>query len=293
MPTVVGLRFRRAGRLYYFDPNGFDFEVNDYAVVRPAKHLQLARVVLAPTELAREELKSELKKVVRKGDLADVSTLEAYQKQAEEALEAFRTHVREHGIPITPLQAEFSFDGANLTFQFSAEEQMDFQELAHELADVFKTRVELRQVGPRDRARLVEGLGRCGLSLCCSTWLVEPGNVTVKMAKDQNLPLNPSKISGVCGRLLCCLRYEHEMYLEGPLTTNGQKVKDAEEVQAIFTTATSARNRYVPDGDVMEFLAPGLEAEEPVAPAAEEPKTDQKQAARRVRSRRRHRRRRR
>ena len=293
MPTVIGIRFRRAGKLYYFSPGKDDFRVDDYAVVNSGSHPQLGRVVLAPTELAADELKDVLKDVERKGTSEDLSNMKHFEELAEKALETFRELARDRDLPVTPLQAEYSFDGAILTFQFSAEEQVDYQSLARELAEILETRVELRQVGARDRARLADGMGRCGLSLCCSTWLIEPGNVTVKMAKDQTLPLHPAKISGVCGRLLCCLRYEHEMYLEGPLTTDGDFVKPEDEVQDLFERATSGRNRYVPDDELASnFLATGLESEAPVVEPAQSKENQTGGAKRRGRSRRRRRRRR-
>ena len=231
MATVVGLRFRRNGRLYYFDPVGIGFEVDDYAVVETSNHLELARVVLTETELAEEEVGTELKEVVRKGTAEDVGEMERNGRRGERALQQFRKMVSERALPIVPLQAEYSLDGANLAFQISAEERIDYRALAREMAEEFGTRIELRQVGPRDRARIVDGLGRCGLSLCCSTWLEEPGNVSVRVAKDQNLPLNPAKISGACGRLLCCLRYEHDMYLRGQIPEPKAKVPEEEPVE--------------------------------------------------------------
>lgn len=234
MPNVVGIRFRRSGRLYYFDPAGLEFAVNDYAVVETSNHLEMGRVVLAETELAEEELTSELKAVVRKGTPEDEDQLDRNLRQGERALDRFKEKVNLERLPIVPLQAEYSLDGANLTFQISVEERVDYKVLAQDMAEEFGTRIELRQVGPRDRARIVDGVGRCGLSLCCSTWLEEPGNVTVRMAKDQNLPLNPAKISGVCGRLLCCLRYEHDMYLGGEIPEPKAKVVELEPPPELF-----------------------------------------------------------
>ena len=262
MATVIGLRFRRAGKLYYFGPGSHDFKVDDYAIVSNGKHLQVGRVVLSPTELAQEELKDDLKLVERKASVDDLVQMQHFQSQAEDALATFRELILDRNLPISPVQADYSFDGANLTFQFSAQEQIDFQSLARELAEILETRVELRQIGARDRASVADGVGRCGLSLCCSTWLVDPGNVTIRMAKDQNLPLNPSKISGVCGRLLCCLRYEHEMYLEGPLTVEGDAEEQKDDLEKLFERATSGRNRYVADDEVAkDFLASGLETD--------------------------------
>ena len=292
MPTVIGVRFRRAGRLYYYSPRDQDFAVNDHVVVQSGDHPQLGRVILAPTELAAEEIRTELKEIERKGTPEDVARLEHFKDQAEAALETFRELVRSRDLPVTPLQAEYSFDGANLIFQFSSDERIDYQALARELAEVLEIRVELRQVGPRDRARLTEGLGRCGLSLCCSTWLIEPGNVTVRMAKDQNLPLNPSKISGVCGRLLCCLRYEHEMYLEGPLTTDGADAATDDDAEPASQQASPGRNRYQPEDDLARnFLAPGLDRAQPEDGDAKKESKPETPSRRRSRSRRRRRRR--
>tara|TARA_Y100000588_G_C14201664_1_gene902774 strand:- start:896 stop:1699 length:804 start_codon:yes stop_codon:yes gene_type:complete len=244
MPTVVGIRFRRAGRLYYFDPIGIDLHVNDLAVVDSANHHELGRVVLAPTDLADAELKSTLKKVIRKGTKEDKQQMDYYRDLSKNTLTRFKDYVQDTGLPISPLKADYCFDGSNLSLQFSAEKDIDYKALASDLAKIFETRIELRQVGPRDRASIVDGVGQCGLSLCCSTWLIEPGNVTVKMAKSQNLPLNPAKISGVCGRLLCCLRYEHDMYLEGPLNTKAGSVADDNQIQDTFMQATSGREQF-------------------------------------------------
>lgn len=234
MPTVVGIRFRRSGRMYYFDPGNITLSVNDYAVVETSNHLEMGRVVLAETEIADGELTSDIKSVVRKGTTADQDQLGHNLREGERALDHFKAKVRTERLPIVPLQAEYSLDGSNLTFQISVDDQIDYKVLAQTMAEELGTRIELRQVGPRDRARIVDGVGRCGLSLCCSTWLEEPGNVTIRMAKDQNLPLNPAKISGVCGRLLCCLRYEHDMYIHGELPVPATKDTDLEQPPEIF-----------------------------------------------------------
>ena len=245
MPTVVGIRFRRSGRMHYFDPGGLRFSVNDYAVVETSNHLEMGRVVLAETDIAEGELTSDLKSVVRKGTTADQDQLGHNLREGERALNRFKEKVRIERLPIVPLQAEYSLDGANLTFRISAEDQIDYKMLAQTMAEELGTRIELRQVGPRDRARIVDGVGRCGLSLCCSTWLEEPGNVTIRMAKDQNLPLNPAKISGVCGRLLCCLRYEHDMYLGGELPVPPTKVTELEQPPEIFPPASQPEAAFL------------------------------------------------
>lgn len=215
MPTVIGVRFRRAGRLFYYDPDSIPFQVEDLVLVEARSRTELARVILASTEVDDTELRAPLRKVTRRATEQDRIKFEEQSVRATEAMARFKQIIGERGLPIKPIKANWSFDGATLTFNIAASGQVDFSELAGELAGVFHARIELRQVGSRERAALVDGLGRCGLSLCCSSWLVEPGRVSVRMAKNQNLPLNPAKISGVCGRLLCCLRYEHEMYVEG------------------------------------------------------------------------------
>lgn len=286
MPTVVGIRFRRSGRLYYFDPAGISFEVNDYAVVKTSNHLEMGRVVLAETELAEEELAAELKAVIRKGTPEDEDQLDSNLRQGERALDRFREKVSLERLPIVPLQAEYSLDGANLTFQISAEERIDYRALARDMAEEFGTRIELRQVGPRDRARIVDGVGRCGLSLCCSTWLEEPGNVTVRMAKDQNLPLNPAKISGVCGRLLCCLRYEHDLYTSGQVPEpKATVVVEPEMPPEIFPPPPPAEAAFLAGLEEGQAgrSAPGATGSEdkPAGPAGEKTKRSSRRGRRR------------
>ena len=212
--TVIGVRFRRAGRLYYFDPLDIRFRVREYAIVETPRGLAAARVVVAPVEVPSGDLHSPLKPVVRRATEADLDRLATFRAQEPEAEETFQQKIEVYGLPIQPVRAEYSFDGGTLTLHFSsAEARIDLTELVQDLAVTFKTRVELRRVGPRERARLRSGLGRCGCELCCATFLTGLDTVTLRMAKDQSLPLNPDKISGVCGRLLCCLQYEHGTYL--------------------------------------------------------------------------------
>ncbi len=234
MPTIIGVRFRRAGRLYYYDPGGIDFAIDDLALVEAGSRTELANVVLSSTEIDEEELREPLKSVIRRATDEDRHTAEELSDRTTAAMTRFGELIAERDLPIKPIKANWSFDGANLTFNIATSGRVDFSGLASELAEEFQCRIELRQIGARERASLVDGLGRCGLSLCCSSWLVEPGNVTVRMAKNQNLPLNPAKISGVCGRLLCCLRYEHDMYIDGQIQLKPEE--PVAEVGDIFTT---------------------------------------------------------
>lgn len=229
MADVVGVRFKKAGKIYYFDPAGVELEVGDYVVVKTTRGQELGRVVITPSQLPDSEVPQELKPVVRKAgpeDLEQAKELEA--KEAEAIAECARL-IDKFKLPMKLLSAEYSLDGSRLTFFFSATERVDFRELVRELNSRFKLRVELRQLGPRDEAKVVGGFGRCGRPLCCMDFLTEFSPVSIRMAKDQDLPLNPMKISGVCGRLLCCLAYESGQYqsMKKQMPKVGQQVSTA------------------------------------------------------------------
>jgi len=226
MAEIVGIRFKRAGRIYYFDPAGIDLEVNDYVVVKTARGLELGWVVIAPKQVLASELTEPLKPVMRKAEPEDIKSAQEFAEKEREALAECGKLIAKLNLPMKLLSAEYNLDGSRLTFFFSAEERVDFRELARELTNRFKTRVELRQVGSRDEAKLIGGFGRCGRPLCCMSFLSEFAPVSIKMAKEQGLPLNPMKISGVCGRLLCCLVYEGEQYhaMKEKLPKEGQQV---------------------------------------------------------------------
>ena len=223
---IVGVRFKRAGRIYYFDPKDFDLAVNDSVVVETARGLEVGRVVLSPRQVLVSEVEMPLKPVLRKAEPAESAHSEELEKKEREALVECGQMVARLGLPMKLLSAEYSLDGNHLTFFFSAAERVDFRELVRELAARFRVRVELRQVGARDEAKIVGGYGRCGRPLCCVAWLSEFQPISIKMAKEQGLPLNPMKISGVCGRLLCCLSYENAFYrdMRGRLPREGQQV---------------------------------------------------------------------
>ncbi|WP_028458186.1 stage 0 sporulation family protein [Chloroflexus sp. Y-396-1] len=214
MPVVVGIRFKDSGKVYYFDPRDLDLRVGDQVIVETVRGQELAKVAFERREVSDEEIVGELKPVVRRAELSDLARMAELQQYHAEALARCAEKVKEHGLPMKLVKAEYSFDGSRLTFYFTADQRVDFRQLVRDLARMFKTRIELRQIGPRDEAKMLGGIGPCGRILCCTAFLPDYARVTIKMAKDQDLPLNPSKISGVCGRLLCCLSYEHEQYIE-------------------------------------------------------------------------------
>lgn len=214
MPTVIGIRFKDSGKTYHFDPRDVPLDSGDWAIVETVRGPELGRVAMLPTDLAQDQLFGELKPVLRRATQADIDNLMHLQQYEPEAVQICAEKVAEHKLPMRLVKAEYNFDGSRLTFFFTADKRVDFRALVRDLARTFRTRIELRQVGPRDEAKLLGGIGPCGRALCCSTFLPDFARVSIKMAKDQDLPLNPSKISGVCGRLLCCLSYEHEQYLE-------------------------------------------------------------------------------
>jgi len=226
MAEIVGIRFKRAGRVYYFDPAGIDLEVDEYVVVKTARGLELGRVVISPKQVLASEVTGELKPVVRRAEPEDIERAQEFEDREGEALAECGKRIAKLGLPMKLLSAEYNLDGSRLTFFFSATERVDFRELVRELNSRFKIRVELRQLGPRDEAKLIGGFGRCGRPLCCMNFLTEFSPVSIRMAKEQDLPLNPMKISGVCGRLLCCLAYEGEQYhiMREKLPKQGQRV---------------------------------------------------------------------
>ena len=227
MAVIVGIRFKRAGKVYYFDAGDIELKVDDYVVVKTARGLEMGRVTIAPKQVLAGEVTEELKPVVRKAEPEDIKRAQDLEAKEAEALAECARLVTRLKLSMKLLGAEYSIDGSRLTFFFSAEERVDFRELVRELNRRFKKKVELRQLGPRDEAKLLGGFGRCGRPLCCMNFLAELSPVSIKMAKEQNLPLNPMKISGVCGRLLCCLAYESEQYhaMKAKLPREGQKVK--------------------------------------------------------------------
>lgn len=213
-PVVVGIRFKRAGRVYYFDPGEHHLKAGDYVVLETARGTEVGRVAIEPQQVADSEVTEPLKPVLRSATAADLLLQQHFRGQEAGAYDRCKQEIERHRLPMKLVGAEYNFDGTRLTFFFTSENRVDFRDLVKELAAVFKTRIELRQVGARDEAKYFGGLGRCGRPLCCTAFLGEFAVVSIRMAKDQDLPLNPMKISGCCGRLLCCLGYENDLYCQ-------------------------------------------------------------------------------
>jgi cell fate regulator YaaT (PSP1 superfamily) len=213
LPRIVGVRFKRAGRVYYFDPGDLDLQVDDLAVVETARGTEAGRVIISPKQVLESDVPEPLKPVLRKVEAAELQQMDNLKKREPEAFRRCLDKICHHGLPMKLVGAEYNFDGSRLTFFFTAEGRVDFRELVRDLASTFHTRIELRQIGVRDEAKMLGGIGRCGRVLCCSSHMCDFTPVSIKMAKDQDLPLNPMKISGVCGRLLCCLNFENDFYV--------------------------------------------------------------------------------
>lgn len=226
MAEVVGVRFREAGKVYYFDGSGHQLPVGTYVVVETSHGEEVGRVVVSPDQIISSEIKEPLKPVIRVAEREDLEKTESLRTRALEELPLVRDKVVEHEMAMRIVGGDYNLEGSQLTVYFTAEERVDFRGLVRDLSSVLRTRVQMLQVGDRDRAKLVDGIGRCGERLCCSSWLTGFPTISIRMAKEQDLPLNPSKISGSCGRLLCCLVYEHEQYreLRGQLPKIGQVV---------------------------------------------------------------------
>lgn len=212
--TVVGVRFKDAGKIYYFDPEEHPLNEGTPVIVETVRGVEYGRVVVPQKQVTDKEVVLPLKKVVRIADAQDLEKVRENQRKSKEAMEICIEKVKKHGLDMKLVDAEYTFDNSKVIFYFTADGRVDFRNLVKDLASVFRTRIELRQIGVRDEAKMLGGLGSCGRTLCCSTFLSEFEPVSIKMAKEQNLSLNPSKISGVCGRLMCCLRYESEFYHE-------------------------------------------------------------------------------
>jgi cell fate regulator YaaT (PSP1 superfamily) len=213
MPLIVGIRFSPAGKVYYFDPTGFqEVRMGEFLVVETSRGEEVGRVVIPPRDVDDEEVTKRLKSVCRRATALDLTQMVFYRHKEQQALARCQEKVQEHNLPMKVVRAEYNYDGSRLVFFFAAEKRVDFRSLVQDLARSFRARIELRQIGVRDEAKLLGGMGRCGRPLCCATWLTEFSPVSIKMAKLQDLPLSPMDISGVCGRLLCCLAYESDQY---------------------------------------------------------------------------------
>jgi cell fate regulator YaaT (PSP1 superfamily) len=212
MPGVVGVRFRQAGKTYYFEPGLNNIEQGTEVIVETARGQEIGTVVVPEKEVPEKELVLPLKKIIRIATGEDCKRVEENRVKEGEAFSKCHQKIKEHGLEMKLVSVEYTFDRNKIIFYFTSEERVDFRELVKDLAAIFKTRIELRQIGVRDEAKIKGGIGPCGRAFCCSTFLEEFEPVSIRMAKGQNLSLNPTKISGVCGRLMCCLRYEASAY---------------------------------------------------------------------------------
>ncbi len=238
MVKVAGVKFKNAGKVYYFDPDDHQVEPGDFVIVETARGLEFGTVSMEITEVSDDEVVQPLKKIIRAADEDDIKRHEENEKKKDKALKLCQEKIDKHGLEMKLIDVEYTFDNNKIIFYFTADGRVDFRELVKDLAGVFKMRIELRQIGVRDEAKMLGGIGSCGKSLCCSTWLSDFEPVSIKMAKVQNLSLNPTKISGICGRLMCCLKYENDVYMElrKGMPDTGEKVKTADGMGKVVET---------------------------------------------------------
>ena len=212
MKKIVGVRFKKPGKIYFFDPQNLDINMGDKVIVETAMGEEFGEVVINKRELPEEKIANPLKRVIRVATAEDIKNMEMYKSKEPEALKICEEKIKKHGLDMHLTDVEYKFDGSKILFYFTADGRIDFRDLVKDLASIFKTRIELRQIGVRDEVRRMGGNGVCGRELCCCSFLGNYETVSIKMAKEQNISLNPSKISGNCGRLMCCLKYEQEVY---------------------------------------------------------------------------------
>ncbi len=212
MAEIVGIRFKDVGKIYYFDPNGAKFNKGDFAIVETVRGVECGEVAIENKDVEESEIVKPLKKIVRPASADDIKKYEENKKKEIEAAEIARKRIEAHKLEMNLVDVEYTFDGGKVLFYFTADGRVDFRELVKDLASIFRTRIELRQIGVRDKAKMIGGLGVCGRPFCCSTFLGDFQPVSIKMAKEQGLSLSLDKISGCCGRLMCCLKYEQETY---------------------------------------------------------------------------------
>lgn len=231
MIKVVGVRFKPAGKIYYFDPDKKWIKEGDYVIVETARGLEFGHIVVAPKLVKEEDVIQPLKKVLRLATQEDIKLNEDNKEKERQAFEICAQKIQQHELEMKLVDIEYTFDNNKVIFYFTADGRIDFRELVKDLAAIFRTRIELRQIGVRDEAKMIGGLGPCGRPMCCSSFLGEFYPVSIKMAKEQKLSLNPSKISGICSRLMCCLNYEHHVYEE-----NIKELPDAGDKVSIKST---------------------------------------------------------
>ena len=236
MPTVVGIRFKKACKIYYFDPAESGVAKGDHAIVETARGVEYGEVVIGPREVDESSIVPPLKPVMRKATAEDDLKLAENKIREKEAFNICLRKIKNHDLPMRLIDVEFTFDVNKIIFYFTADGRIDFRELVKDLASVFRTRIELRQIGVRDEAKMLGGIGSCGRPLCCATFLGDFEPVSIRMAKDQSLSLNPTKISGICGRLMCCLTYENHMYCKGCGNGNKRERVEIPKMGALVAT---------------------------------------------------------
>lgn len=214
MIDIVGVKFKAGGKMYYFNPQNFDIKAGDHVVVETARGIEYGEAVIGRRQIDEKTFTSPLKNVIRIATEEDRKTQETNAKKEKEAFDICLEKIKKHNLDMKLIEVEYTFDGNKILFYFTADGRVDFRELVKDLANVFRTRIELRQIGVRDEAKSLGSIGICGRSLCCASFLGEFAPVSIKMAKEQGLSLNPTKISGACGRLMCCLKYEQDNYEE-------------------------------------------------------------------------------
>jgi cell fate regulator YaaT (PSP1 superfamily) len=280
MPIVCGVQFRGAGKVYFFSPGDIaDIHEDDHVIVETSRGRELGKITQAPHEVEPSRIVGELKAIVQRATPLHLLEAQRIQQQEPQAMETCQQQISHHNLPMKVVQAEYNYDGSRLTFFFSSEERVDFRELVRELAHIFKTRIELRQIGVRDEAKLIGGLGKCGRPLCCATWLTDFCPVSIRMAKQQDLPLSPMEISGLCGRLLCCLVYENDYYQEvkARFPRVGKRIETPVGPGKVIKVSvfTEMVTILMEDGSILELTADQVAGKAPIEPPeADEPQND-------------------
>ena len=243
--TIIGIKFKKPGKIYFFDPKNEKFKKGDFVIVDTANGMEFAEVIIENKEMPEEKLVNPLKQIVRKATYKDIKHNEENKKKEQEALKKAERLAKKHNLEMTITEVEYTFDNSKLLFYFTADGRIDFRDLVKDLAAVYKTRIELRQIGVRDQVKKIGGNGVCGRELCCCTFLDTFDSVSIKMAKEQNIALTPSKISGNCGRLMCCLKYEQEVYEEklSRLPKVGAIVKVQDEGEGVVDSIETLKEK--------------------------------------------------
>ena len=264
MTTIIGVKFRNVSKIYYFNPGDFDVHYNDHVIVETARGIEYGTVVLSPMQLEDEKVPQPLKDMIRMATPEDNEREAENRRKEKEAYKICKEKIAERGLEMKLIQAEYTFDNSKVLFYFTADGRIDFRDLVKDLAGIFRTRIELRQIGVRDETKILGGYGICGRPLCCHTYLSDFAPVSIKMAKEQNLSLNPTKISGVCGRLMCCLKNEEETYeeLNKKLPRPGDEVEGSDGLRGEVENVDVLRQRIrilveIDDEKEMHEYGPG------------------------------------